>query len=207
MSKLFVYGVIPSNYTHMDIADAFWFEQIAWVSAVIIENRDTHPNFNIVYVEISGWLANEKGHMNSYKSYKNFGNFQMSIGTFRAVPNIVSKTFGCGTERYMSFPIEYYIHTPENSVVDDEYSIQSFREELSTILDEAKEKLERLPEETDELRIKRDVAYAGAFKPDTKPYYVSPLVMEHLAETKLNNSEWSTKGLAAHYGYNVYDEF
>jgi hypothetical protein len=59
-------------------------------------------------------------------------------------------------------------------------------------------KPKELPEETDELRAKRDIAYAGAF--NTKPYYAC------LSETK-TSSEWSTKGLAGHYGYNVYDDF
>lgn len=39
-----------------------------------------------------------------------------------------------------------------------------------------------------------------------KERYISPLVLENLAE-KYIDSEWKTVGLAAHYGYNVYDEF
>jgi hypothetical protein len=58
----------------------------------------------------------------------------------------------------------------------------------------------QLPEETDELRAKRDIAYAGAFRSGSIPYYVFT--------EKQVVSEWSTKGLgAAHYGYNVYDDF
>ena len=67
-------------------------------------------------------------------------------------------------------------------------------------------KAPKLAEETDELREKRLKAYAGCFSSQSKEHYISPLVMEHLAEQYLY-SEWSTKGLAGHYGYNVYDDF
>lgn len=237
---LFVYGVVPAKYDHMAIADAFWNEEIAWASFVLIDHRDSTPDFNMVYVEISGWLADDKGRMKAYQSYKYHGKIKMSMGTFRAVPECVSRSIRSETEgnvlaSYMSFPFQYYVPKPGQAYkskpqAEEDIIRREFYEELASAWDEAnfkqkskldaeedKKRTERLitsssarpalPEETDELREKRTVAYAGAFQPESTPYFARPTVMESIAQTYLD-SEWSTKGLGvAHYGYTVYDDF
>ena len=237
---LFVYGIVPSKYDHMAIADAFWNETIAWASYVLIDHRDSSPGFNMVYVEISGWLPDERGYLKAYQSYKYHGKFQTSMGTFRAVPECVSRNIRSETEgneraSYMDFQIEYYIPNPgkvyeSNPQAEEEIKRREFYEELASAWDEinAKQKAKldaeddtrrterliasssarpALPEETDELREKRAVEYAGAFPSLSPPYFALPTVMESMAEKYLD-SEWSTKGLGvAHYGYTVYDEF
>ena len=117
---LFVYGVVPSKYNHMEIAESFWHEKVAWASFVLIDHRDSSPGFNMVYVEISGWLSDDRGYMKTYQSYKNSGKFQTSMGTFRAVPECVSRSIRSETEgneraSYMTFPMQYYIYRPGNS--------------------------------------------------------------------------------------------
>lgn len=221
----------------MEIAESFWYEKIAWASFVLIDHRDSSPGFNMVYVEISGWLSDDRGYLKPYQSYKNSGKFQTSMGTFRAVPECVSRSIRSETEgndgaSYMTFPMQYYIYRPGNSYetlpqADEENKKAAFYAEMESAWDEAnfkqkaieedKKRTERLiasssarpalPEETDELREKRAVAYAGAFQSDSTPYFARPTAMESIAETYLD-SEWSTKGLGvAHYGYNVYDDF
>lgn len=205
VNPIFVYGVVPSKYTHMEIADMFWHEQIAWVSVVIFDPQNSTPEFNVVYLEISGWFLEER--MNALQNYRKMGMFETNMGTFRAVPDWVPSTLKSEGEgeykgSYMLFPIDYYIHTgPVESISRaTDITQDDFHKYLASAMNEAKAKAKTsiLPEETDELRAKRDIAYAGAF--NTMPYYAN------ISETK-RSSEWSTKGLAGHYGYNVYDEF
>lgn len=228
---LFVYGVVPAKYDHMAIADAFWNERIAWVSFVLIDHRDSSPDFKMAYVEISGWLSDDKGRMKACQSYKYHGKIQTSMGTFRAVPECVSMNMRRETEgnplaSYMYFPFQYYVPKPGQSYKTitqaEEHTIRrAFYEELASAWDEAEFKQKaKIDAEEDKKRIERliassaacpalreecSVAYAGAFHSETAPYFARPTVMESIAERHL---EWSTKGLGPeHYGYTVYDEF
>jgi len=195
-TPLFVYGVVPSKYNHMEIAEAFWYEKIAWASFVLIDHRDSSPGFNMVYVEISGWLSDERGYLKSYQSYKNSGKFQTSMGTFRAVPECVSRSIRSETEgneraSYMTFPIQYYIYRPGKHYdplpqTDEEIKRASFYAELESAWDELN--APKLAEETEELKQKRSEAYAGCFSAQAKERYISTLVMEHLAEKYLDSS-------------------
>jgi hypothetical protein len=203
VNPIFVYGVVPSKYTHMEIADMFWHDQIAWVSVVIFDPQNSTPEFNVVYLEISGWKCNSEGRMNALQNYRKMGMFETNMGTFRAVPDWVPSSLkGEGEYKgsYMLFPIDYYIHIGPVETISQATDItqSDFHKYLASAMNEAKAKAKAkariLPEETDELRAKRDIAYAGAF--NTKPYYAC------LSETK-TSSEWSTKGLAGQYGYNV----
>lgn len=206
---LFVYGVVPSKYNHMEIAESFWYEKIAWASFVLIDHRDSSPGFNMAYVEISGWLSDDRGYLKSYQSYKNSGKFQTSMGTFKAVPECVSRSIRSETEgneraSYMTFPMQYYIYRPGKHYelipqADEEIKRATFYAELESAWDQLK--APKLAEETEQLKQNRSEAYAGCFTTQSKERYISPLAEEYL------DSQWSTKGLAGHYGYNVYDDF
>jgi len=199
----------------MEIAESFWHEKVAWASFVLIDHRDSSPGFNMVYVEISGWLSDDRGYLKPYQSYKNSGKFQTSMGTFRAVPECVSRSIRSETEgneraSYMYFPIQYYIYRPGNSYetlpqADEEIKKAAFYAELESAFDELK--APKLAEETEELKQKRSEAYAGCFSSQSKEPYMSPLVMEQLAEKYLDSRCDDAVALAAHYGYSVYDNF
>ena len=208
---------VPSDINEMDIADELWHSNIAWVSMVALSETED-PVFNSAYIEISGWLSDWRS---GQSNYERFGTIDTQFGVFSEVSKlynnirIIKETF---KDRMMEFPLQYYItpltSEPERMPIEaqqteeagegeesDDSSVEDYSWDkpnfTGMIIPEVSPLMKSLFQVREQVREEQE---------PKKERYISPLVLEHIAEQYLD-SEWKTVGLAGEYGYNVYDEF
>ena len=220
---------VPSDFNEMDIADELWHSSIAWVSMVTL-SKSEDPEFNSAYIEISGWLSDWRSGQHAYES---FGAIDTPFGVFSEVSKIYDYSRAIreiNKGRIMEFPLQYYITFPGNPYREPEPESVLMEAEQSQSEEEREQEQEQEDDDSSVEECSWDKPnLTGMIIPEDSPLmkrlfpreqeqeeeqeqepkkerYISPLVLEHIAEQYID-SEWKTVGLAAHYGYNVYDEF